>query len=135
VPGAIYLKGEQETSLGINKFMLICPARDPMELYVIFDAGKNTAEVMGWQTSWLFVDGTQIQIDDRLFKRTVNNGWINLSYRIDDRLLSAIVGAKAEVGAGLSATPKAAVFSGFAHMPFDGGATKLPGFLQVCGHR
>jgi hypothetical protein len=135
VPGAIYLKGEQQTALGMNKFILVCPARHPMELYAIFDAAKNTDEVMGWQTNWLFVDGNQVQIDDELFEKKVNNGWINLSYRVDDRLLSAITGARAVVGVGLSATPKAAVFSGFAHMPFDGGAAKLPGFLQVCGHR
>jgi hypothetical protein len=81
--GAIYLKGEQETALGMNKFMLTCPARGSMELYVIFDAGKNTDEVMSWQTNWLFVDGGQMEIDDRLLEKKVLNGWINLSYRVD----------------------------------------------------
>src|SRR5262249_39020062 len=63
ITGGIYLKGEQETANGINKFILICPAsHDPMRLYVIFDAGENTDEVMGWQTNWLYVDGGRMQI-------------------------------------------------------------------------
>jgi hypothetical protein len=136
ITGAIYLKGEQETSLGINKFILICPASHrPMALYVIFDAGQNTNEVMGWQTNWLFVDGSQMQIGDRLLEKKVLNGWINLTYRLDNQLLSVIAGAKSEIGVGLAATPQAAVFDGFAHMPIQGGAAKLPGFLQVCGRR
>jgi hypothetical protein len=102
---------------------------------VIFDAGKNTDEVMGWQTSWLFVDGSRTQIGDRLLKRKVINGLITLLYRLDNGLLSVITGAKSEVGVGLAATPKGAVYDGFAHMPFHDGAAKLSGFLQVCGRR
>lgn len=135
IPGAIYLKGEQKTALGINKFMLACPARSPMVLYAIFDAGKNTDEVMAWTTNWLFLDDRQMQIGDHLVSKTVKNGWINLVYRIDKPLLSAIVAARSKVGVGLSAAPGAAVFSGFAYMPFGDAAVKLPGFLQVCGRR
>jgi hypothetical protein len=135
VTGAIYLKGEQETALGITKFMLVCPAHEQMKLYAIFDASKNTDEVMSWKTNWLFVDGNQTQIDDWLQEKAVVNGWINLRYRLDNALLSAVVGARSVIGVGLSATPKAAVFSGFANMPFEAAAAKLPRFLEVCGHR
>jgi len=135
VTGAIYLKGEQETALGMNKFMLTCPARGPMALYAIFDAGQNTDDVMTWSTHWLFFDEGKMQIEDRLYNKSVKNGWVNLIYRVDATLLAAIVGAKSVIGVGLSPAPGAAIFSGFAYMPFEGGAAKLPGFLQVCGPR
>jgi hypothetical protein len=131
IPGAMYLKGEQETAIGISKFMLTCPAKGPMYLYAIFDAGQNTDDVMTWSVNWLFLDGKQSEIEDHLIEKTVTNGWINLIYRVDDGLLTAIAKAKT-VGIGLSPASGAAIFSGFSDMPFRDGATKLPGFLQVC---
>ena len=135
IPGAIYLKGQQETSIGMNKFMLTCPAKGALYLYAIFDAGQNTNDVMRWPTNWLFIDGQHIEIEDQLFKKAVANGWINLYYHADKGILSAIANAKDRVGVGLAPTPGAAVFNGFADMPFKDGAMKLPGFLQVCGRR
>jgi hypothetical protein len=72
IPGAIYLKGEQETALGMTKFMLTCPARGPMVLYAIFDAGPNTDEVMAWTTNWLFFDDHQMQIGDHLVSKKLS---------------------------------------------------------------
>jgi hypothetical protein len=135
IPGVIYLKGQQETWIGINKFMMTCPASEPMELYAIFDAGQNANEVMTWPIDWLFSDGRQFEIQDRLSSKTNKNGEINLFYRVDDALLCIIIETKSTVGVGLSPAPGAAIFSGFNYMPFSGGAVKLPGFLQVCGHR
>jgi hypothetical protein len=134
VTGAIYLKGQQETSFGINKFLLVCPAQGPMQLWAIFDAGQNTDEVLKWGTHWLFVDGQQLQIQDHLAMEDVKNGWINLTYTVDDRLLSTVVAARSYIGIGLSPAPGAAIFEGFDRMPFDGAVAKLSGFLQVCRH-
>jgi hypothetical protein len=133
--GALYLKGEQETALGINKFMLTCPMRGPMYLYVLFDAGQNTNEVMAWPTNWLFFDGKRIEIQNRLTTKVVLNGRINLIYVPDHNLMETIAGTKSEIGVGLSPTSGSAIFNGFAKMPFKGAAAKLPGFLQVCGPR
>jgi hypothetical protein len=126
---------EQETSFGINKFMLTCPARGPMHLYAIFDAGQNTDDVMTWPTHWLFYDGNHIAIENKLLKKSVTNGWINLEYLADPALISIITSTKSEIGVGLSPAPGSAIFNGFDMMPFTGGAAKLPGFLQVCGPR
>jgi hypothetical protein len=42
VPGAVYLKGEQETDNGVNKFMLGCPPGvSTMVLFAIFEGGNN----------------------------------------------------------------------------------------------
>ena len=135
ITGAIYLKGQQETSNGMNKLLLVCPAHGPLQLWAIFDAGQNTREVLTWGTDWLFADDHQLQIQDHLAIKDVDHGWINLTYRVDDGLLASITAAKRYIGVGLSPTPGAAVFEGFDRMPFDGGAAKLPGFLQVCGPR
>ena len=133
VAGAIYLKGEQETAIGINKFMLVCPAGKPMYLYAIFDAGQNTNEVMTWPVNWLFLDMKQVRIDNRLIQKTVEHGLINLAYAVDPGLLNAISGART-LGVGLQPTTEAAVFNGFNAMPFAGGAAKLSGFSEVCHH-
>ena len=133
ITGGIYLKGEQETLRGINKFMLTCSPREPMHLYAIFDAGQNTNEVMTWPTHWLFYDGKKIEIENKLVKRSIANGWVNLLYLADPALIAIIVSTKSEIGVGLSPTPEAKIFNGFESMPFEGGAAKLPGFLQVCG--
>jgi hypothetical protein len=133
VAGGIYLKGEQETALGINKFMFTCPAHAPMDLYAIFDPGQNADEVMAWSTHWLFYDGDKMQIEKKLVEKSTKNGWINLRYLADPELVRTIAGTKSKIGVGLSPAPEAAIFSGFDMMPFEGGAAKLPGFLQVCG--
>jgi hypothetical protein len=133
--GVIYLKGQQETFIGMNKFLITCPARGPMELRAIYDAGQNTQEVMTWSTNWLFFDGNQKEIKNELIKKLVVNGWINLIYLFDSVLKKTISGAKNTVGVGLSPTAESVVFNGFDSMPFQGGAAKLPGFLQVCGRR
>jgi hypothetical protein len=133
IEDAMYLKGAQETAIGINKFMLTCPARGPMYLYAIFDAGQNADEVMTWQVNWLFLDGKQVRIDNLLLEKTNDRGFINLVYSVNPALLNAIAGAKT-VGVGLQQNAGGAVFNGFSAMPFEVGAAKLPGFLAVCHH-
>jgi len=136
LPGMMYLKGQQENWVnGVSKFMLTCPAKGPMFLYAIFNAGPNANEVMGWSTDWLFSDKSQFQIQDMQLSRLNKNGEINIFFKVDDALLGILARTRATVGIGLSPAPGAAIFEGFDYMPFAGGAAKLPGFLQVCGHR
>ena len=135
IPGAIYLKGQQETAFGMHKLMLTCPAHGSMYLYAIFDAGQNTEEVMSWGTHWLFSDDHKREIVDHLVKKSVANGWINLVSGLDKPLLAAFVATRKTIGVGLSPAPGAAFFNGFADMPFQGAAAKLGGFLQVCKPR
>jgi hypothetical protein len=133
ITGAMYLKGEQETANGMNKFLLVCPADGTMYLHAIFDAGQNAEEVMALPVNWLFLDMKHVRIDNRLRRKVNNHGTINLEYRLDPSLLAAIAGTKT-VGVGLQSNAEAAIFNGFDNMPFAGGAVKLPGFSQVC-HR
>lgn len=136
LPGVIYLKGQQETwSNGITKFMLSCPVQGSMFLYTIFDAGPNANEVMTWPIDWLFSDEKKFQIQDMQAAKVNKNRKINIFFRVDAALLRIINSAKSTIGIGLSPAPEAPIFEGFAYMPFAAGAAKLPGFLQVCGHR
>jgi hypothetical protein len=126
----IYLKGEQETANGIDKFMVMCSS--PMGLYALYHAGMNADEVMTWPVNWLFLDHERVRMDRQLKSKTMNKrGQINLLYYLNSDLLAAIAKAKS-VGVGLQPTTGAAVFSGFDFMPFEGGAAKLPGFLSAC---
>lgn len=130
----MYLKGQRETDNGINKFIIACQVGAPMFLMAIFDVGQNGKQVMSWPVNWLFVDNKDIRIDRFLESKSIKNGEMVIAYRIDNALLRDISGAKT-VGVGLQGGVGAAVYSGFNHMSFKGGAKKLPGYLSVCQNR
>ena len=131
IPRGIYLKGERETWNGINKFMITCPARGPITLYIIFDPGQNAKDVMQFGAETLFVDYAKISLAGRRLMKEMKNGWINLMYSVDPVMMSAI-GKATTVGIGLQPTTEAAFFAGFDDLPFDEGRAKLPGFLRAC---
>jgi hypothetical protein len=131
IPEGIYLKGEQETANGVNKFMLVC-APPEVHLHAIFDGGNGAEQNIRWPVNWLFLDHSQIRVDQQLIRKELRNGMINLIYRLDSNLMTAISKAKS-VGVGLQLTTEAAVFIGFDSMPFGEGALKMPGLTSVCG--
>jgi hypothetical protein len=131
VPEALYLKGERDTSFGINKFLIMCPAQGTMALYIIFDVGQNGDEVMRFNVDNLMIDGNKISLGERRIGKQILNGWINLIYSINRPMLDAITKANT-VGIALQPTNEAAFFAGFDGMPFEEGKKKLPGFLQAC---
>jgi hypothetical protein len=131
IPQGIYLKGEQQTWNGTNKFMIVCSPGEPVGLYAIFDAGMNAEQAMGFQAETLMVDATKFNMAGRRQRKTNVNGKINLSYSVDRTILNAIGKAKT-VGVLLQPTTESAIYLGFESMPFDEGRAKLPGFLQVC---
>ena len=133
VPNGIYLKGEQQTGNGINKFMITCTPGEHVGLYTIFDAGTNVEDAMNSSAETLMVDSTKISLAGRRESRKSVNGKINLSYSVDATILNAISNAKT-VGILLQPATEAATHVGFEGMPFDEGRAKLPGFLQVCKH-
>jgi hypothetical protein len=131
IPGGLYLKGEQQTWNGTNKFMVACAPKSPITLYAIFDAGMNAEDAMNFNAETLMVDSTKISLAGRRERKQNNNGKINLAYSVDESILNAIRKAKT-VGILLQPSTEAAIYMGFESMPFDDGRSKLPGFLQVC---
>jgi hypothetical protein len=133
VPHGIYLKGEQQTPNGINKFLIACAPGEPVSLYAIFDVGMNVEDATNFNAETLMIDSTKISLAGRRERMKSVNGKINLSYSVDATILDAISKAKT-VGILLQPTTEAAINLGFESMPFDEGRAKLPGFLQVCKH-
>jgi hypothetical protein len=131
IPQGIYLKGERETWNGINKFMIMCPARRGLALYIIFDPGQNAEDVMQFEAETLFIDYAKFSLAGRRLKKEMKNGWINLMYSVDANLIAAI-GKATTVGIGLQPTTEASFFAGFDDLPFDEGRAKLPGLLRTC---
>jgi hypothetical protein len=136
IPKGIYLKGEQETDNGVNKFILACmPSVSTMLLDAIFNGGNNAERDIRWPVNWSFLDDSPIRIDKQLHSKEIKNWMINLVYRLDSNLIAAISRAKF-VGVGIQPTAEAKIFLGFNSMPFGEGALKMPGFTSVCsrGH-
>jgi hypothetical protein len=133
VAHGIYLKGEQQTPNGTNKFMITCAPGQPVGLFAIFDAGMNVEDTVNFNAETLMIDSTKINLAGRRERIKSLNGKINLSYSVDAAILDAISKART-VGIVLQPKTEAVVNLGFESMPFDEGRAKLPGFLQVCKH-
>jgi hypothetical protein len=69
--------------------------------------------------------------EHRLRGPELHNGWINVEFSLDDRLLAIIQQAKT-VGVAFQLFDGAPIFLGFEGMDFGDGAKKLPGFLRAC---
>jgi hypothetical protein len=132
ISAGMYLKGEQETYMGTNKFMITCPASSrALEVYTIFDSGQRAAEVMDFAAASLMINFAPVPLESRFLRRENHHGKINMFYPLNAELLNVISTARA-VGVALQPTREAAWFVGFAGMAFEEGAKKLPGFIQVC---
>lgn len=131
-PAGMYLKGEQETIHGVNKFMIVCPAREPPFLYIIFDAQGREREILQMGVEQLWLDGAPVRIDHVRVKKQVQNGWINAVYPLTAQIRASLSRAREKVGLSMQWRSDAGLFFGFDSMPFRDGATKLPGFLRVC---
>lgn len=134
-PDGMYLKGERETVHGINKFLVVCPANEPAFLHIIFDPQGREDEVLQMNVETLWIDEAAIRVETMRINKTVHNGWINVVYPLSVGIREALLKARESVGLGLRWRADSGLFLGFEKMPFRDGASKLPGFLRVCGQR
>jgi hypothetical protein len=129
---AIYLKGERETSHGINKFILICNSNRTITLYAVFDPERREGEIIKMAAISLLIDGTPIPIAAQLSSGPkLVNGWINVTFSLNDTFLRVMQRAKT-VGVAFQFFYGAPIFLGFDGMEFGDGAKKLPGVLHIC---
>lgn len=128
---SLYVKGEQDTVHGMNKFMVICDEKRRRLLYIIFDPRRREEEVMMMLTDTLMVDGKKYPLQQHRISRKVHNGWINAIYRLSDAHASLIARAN-RVGVIMRFGPDAPVFFGFDSMPVGDGSSKLQGLLSAC---
>jgi hypothetical protein len=127
----LYLKGERNTSNGINKFILLC-VKGNLVLYVIFDPVGRGNEVLGLGAQSLMIDERPVPISHlRQGKATLLNGWVNAYYALTPDLADKIKSAKT-VGIAFQAIYGAPMFMGFDYMEIADGRQKLAGFISTC---
>ncbi len=130
LPDAVYLKGEQHTMYGMNKFLVVFPAAGDVMLHIIFEAGPNAEDAMKMEADRLVVGDEYIPMREKRVGRLNDHGMINATYVLDDGLLAKIASAK-RLGIMLQWSENAPIFLGFDSMPFEEGAEKLPGLLAI----
>jgi hypothetical protein len=128
--GMLYLKGERDTIYGIQKFMLVFPSKGNMFFYVIFGGGKDAESILLMETDQLSIDGEIIPLRELRVSRVDDNGLINAMYQVTPEILTKLRTAKS-IGYLLQHSTLAAMFVGFDHFPFQDGAAKLAGLIDV----
>jgi hypothetical protein len=130
IDGALYLKGERETVHGMNKYLVVFPARERAYIHIIFDGGENAelAMMMGFDS--LVFDGELLPASEIRVSRVNHYGRINAMYLLTRDILERILKAK-KVGLCLQFTADAGIFLGFDDLPFEEGAAKLPGLIST----
>ncbi len=130
----LYLKGEQNTEFGINKFMIVCGAHGQLMLAIIFDPQGRQDQAVRFRADSLIIDGHAYTLKDVLVDKRVVNGLLNALYQLPETNVALIQSAHT-VGVTTQLAYEAPIFLGFNAMPFKDGAAKLPGFLKTCrGH-
>ena len=124
----LYLKGERETTYGINKFITFCDNNQAI-LYIVFDPKGRQEEVMNLNAHSLYIDGNYYPIKSTF--KEILNGWYNSYYVLTAEQIRAISNSK-EVGVVLQFMYSSPVFLGFQNMPFTGARDKLLGVLKNC---
>jgi hypothetical protein len=126
----LYLKGEQATKFGINKFIIACH-NNRFALDFIFDPQGRGEEASSYRADSLVVDGHMHPLQRYLLHKDIQNGLLNALYDLTPEYLNLIQNAKT-VGVTTSASDSSPVFLGFDAMPFAEGAGKLKGLRNTC---
>src|ERR1700722_2451405 len=88
IEGALYLKGERETIYGINKYLVIFPAKDNAYIHIIFDGGQNADTAMMMETDGLVFDREIVPASEFRISRVNDHGRINATYLLAPELLA-----------------------------------------------
>ena len=126
----VYLKGQRATVIGVQKFIIFFPPKEPVTLHAIFQGGENAEMIMSTPTERLEIDGEYVSLSEQRLARVNNDGWINGTYALSSDIVERLKTAK-RVGYVLQMADDAPMFFGFDHFPFEGGASRLPGLLAM----
>jgi len=130
---ALYVKGERNTSYGINKVLFLCsPDGGGIIGYVIFDPQGRSEEVRSMRAISLELDGESYPISNYLIDQPETmNGWINAAFMIPERYWQAINRAR-EIGFLFQHSYQAPIFLGISGLPMEGSKGLLAGFEKSC---
>ena len=126
----VYLRGQRDTVLGVQKFILFFPPGLPVVMHAIFQGGQNAETIMGMQTERLAIDDEYISLSARRIRRVNDNTWINGIYELSNDIVEKLKTAKS-VGYLLQFSDGAPTFCGFYGFSFEGGAARLSGLLAL----
>jgi len=129
----LYLKGERNTSYGIQKVLFFCsPSRGGIAAHVIFDPQGRTEEARMMKAISIEIDDQKHSLAEFLVGETeIVNGWLNATFNVPRNLWIAIKGAK-EVGFLFQFTYDAPVFLGISGMPLIGSKGFMAGIENSC---
>lgn len=126
--GRLYLKGERETSFGMNKFIVHC-VNGQMELYIIIDPQGREDEIMFFEAHTLVIGSKHFKV--KPYRKHIHNGWFNANYILTNEQVAAFRSAST-VGLMVQLIYDAPVFLGFENMPFEAGKDKFLGIANTC---
>jgi hypothetical protein len=130
VDDMLYLKGERDTIYGLQKFLLVFPSKGNMFFYIIFDGGQSEEAILMMEVDQLSIDSQIIPLSELRVSRFSDHGCINIMYQMTPEILTKLRTAKM-IGYHLQHSTDAAMFVGFDALPFQDGASKLPGLIDV----
>lgn len=128
VQGQLYLKGERETSFGMNKFISFC-ADKRLVLYAIIDPQGRDDEVMAMQAHTLVIDDNYFKVSPS--DKRIHNRWLHIYLTLSPEQVRLLRNAS-KVGVIAQWAYGAPVFLGFQSMPFTQGREKFIGLANAC---
>jgi hypothetical protein len=129
----LYLKGERNTSFGINKILFFCaPDGAGMYMHVIFDPQGRHEEARSMRAISLEIDGELYPFTDFLIDDPeIVNGWLNATFKLPDSSWRAIKNAD-QIGILFQFTYDAPIFLGISGMKVDGAKNFMHGIENNC---
>lgn len=124
----IYLKGEQDTWRGINKFILFYDGTK-LHAYIIFSPEGRADEILEMNAISLYANGEHPIAPSLRDSPKIVNGLINFSFTFDADLLMKLQRAKT-IGVCFQYVYDAPMFLGFNNMDFVEGAKKLRALMN-----
>jgi hypothetical protein len=128
----LYLKGERDTWLGLNKFLLYCDPSGKKVLVAIFDPQGRGDEVMAMHANSIMVDDQVIHLSDKMMiGPTMSNDLVVTYVILNDGIVERLRSASS-VGISFQYSYEAPAFLGFQAMDFTGGRDQFVGLLSSC---
>jgi hypothetical protein len=130
VDDMLYLKGERDAIYRLQKFLLVFPSKGNMFFYIIFDGGQSEEAILTMEVDQLSIDSQIIPLSELRVFRFSDHGRINIVYQMTPGILTKLRKGKM-IGYHLQHSTDAPMFVGFDAFPFQDGASKLPGLIDV----
>jgi hypothetical protein len=129
----LYVRGERDTSFGINKAIFLCgPSGRNISMYVIFDPQGRAQEVLSMSAFSLMLDNRQFRLNDRLVNDIiVRNGWINATFELSSEHWSVLRDSQT-IGVMFQFSFDAPMFMGFERMSLENATNFFAGIETAC---